>query len=199
MTFWQKVKRELGRETQPVDTVVRLIILERGIRGTLVAVLGVALLTSSRGIVGLVRGWVAELNVNPERRLIPRVVSAVLRPIGEFSSRTVLLIGIGAILFGALELTEAVGLARRRRWAEYLTVIAGCIGIPFEIMEVLRRQTPVRISILLINVATPDHPEAGGRPTRDRPTWRPRRPAPGLTPPRAEETSSTSVGRPGPH
>ena len=153
MTFWQKVKRELGRETQPVDTVVRLIILERGIRGTLVAVLGVALLMSSRGIVGLVRGWVAELNVNPERRLIPRVVSAVLRPIGEFSSRTVLLIGIGAILFGALELTEAVGLARRRRWAEYLTVIAGCIGIPFEIMEVLRRQTPVRISILLINVA----------------------------------------------
>ncbi|TME74522.1 MAG: DUF2127 domain-containing protein, partial [Chloroflexi bacterium] len=83
----------------------------------------------------------------------PRVVAAVLRPIGEFSSRTVLLIGIGAILFGALELTEAIGLARRRRWAEYLTVIAGCIGIPFEIMEVLRRQTPVRISILLINVA----------------------------------------------
>ena len=64
MTFWQKVKRELGRETQPVDTVVRLIILERGIRGTLVAVLGVALLTSSRGVVALVRGWVAELNVN---------------------------------------------------------------------------------------------------------------------------------------
>src|SRR5439155_214915 len=80
VTFWQKVKRELGRETQPVDTVVRLIILERGIRGTLVAVLGVALLTSSRGIVGLVRGWVAELNVNPERRLIPRILSAVLRP-----------------------------------------------------------------------------------------------------------------------
>src|SRR6059058_5144737 len=152
LTFCQKVKRELGRETQPVDTVVRLIILERGIRGTLVAVLGVALLTSSRGIVGLVRGWVAELNVNPERRLIPRILSAVLRPVGQFSTRTVVLIAIGAILFGALELTEAVGLARRRRWAEYLTVIAGCIGIPFEIMEVLRRQTPVRIGILLVNV-----------------------------------------------
>ena len=153
MTFWQKVKRELGRETQPVDTVVRLIILERAIRGTLVFVLGAALLTNSHGVVSLVRQWVAELDVNPERRLIPRILSTVLRPLGEFSSRTVLLIGIGALLFGALELTEAVGLARRRRWAEYLTVIAGCIGIPLEVGEVLHRQTPVRISILLINVA----------------------------------------------
>jgi uncharacterized membrane protein (DUF2068 family) len=153
VSFWQEARRELGRETQPVDTVVRLIILERAIRGTLVAILGVALLTNSSGVVRLVRGWVAELDVNPERRLIPRVLVTVLRPIGSFSSRTVLLIGIGAVLFGALELTEAVGLARRRRWAEYLTVIAGCIGIPFEVMEVLRRQTPVRVSILLINVA----------------------------------------------
>jgi uncharacterized membrane protein (DUF2068 family) len=153
VTFWQKIKRELGRETQPVDTIVRLIIIERAIVGTLVAVLGVALLTNSRGVVRLVIQWVAELNVNPERRLIPRMLSAVLRPIGQFSIRTVVLIGIGAVLFALLELTEAVGLARRRRWAEYLTVIAGCIGIPLEVGEVLRRQTPVRIGVLLFNVA----------------------------------------------
>jgi uncharacterized membrane protein (DUF2068 family) len=153
VTLWQKTKRELGRETQPVDTVVRLIILERAVRGTLVFILGVALLTRSRSVVSLVRQWAAELDVNPERRLIPRILSTVLRPVGQFSSRTVLLIGIGALLFGMLELTEAIGLARRRRWAEYLTVIAGCIGIPFEVMEVLHRQTPIRITILLINVA----------------------------------------------
>src|SRR4029077_9634442 len=133
VTLWQKIKRELGRETQPVDTVVRLIILERAIRGSLVFILGIALLTRSRNVVSLVRQWVAELDVNPERRLIPRIMVTVLRPIGTFSTRTVLLIGIGALLFGALELTEAIGLARRRRWAEYLTVIAGCIGIPFEL------------------------------------------------------------------
>jgi uncharacterized membrane protein (DUF2068 family) len=153
VTFWQNIKRELGRETQPVDTVVRLIILERAIRGSLVFVLGIALLTRSRSLVMLVRQWVTELDVNPERRLIPRLLITVLRPIGQFSLRTVVLIGIGALLFGMLELTEAIGLARRRRWAEYLTVIAGCIGIPLEVTEVLNRQTPVRISILLINVA----------------------------------------------
>jgi len=103
VTFWQKIKRELGRETQPVDTVVRLIILERAIRGSLVFILGIALLTRSRSVVTLVRQWVAELDVNPERRLIPRILITVLRPIGEFSTRTVLLIGIGALLFGLLK------------------------------------------------------------------------------------------------
>jgi uncharacterized membrane protein (DUF2068 family) len=153
LTFWEKVQRELGRETQPVDTVVRLIIIERAVRGTLVFILGIALLTNSPRLVSLVREWVFELDANPERRLFPRLLATVLRPIGQFQPRTVLLIGIGALLFGILELTEAIGLARRRRWAEYLTVIAGCIGIPFELTEVLRRQTPIRISILVINVA----------------------------------------------
>jgi uncharacterized membrane protein (DUF2068 family) len=153
VTFWQNIKRELGRETQPVDTIVRLIIVERTVIGILVLVLAAALLTNSRGVVLLARQWVSELDVNPERRLIPTVLSTLLRPVGQFSTRTVVLTGIGALLFGALELTEAIGLARRRRWAEYLTVIAGCIGIPLEVEEVLRRQTPVRISILLINVA----------------------------------------------
>lgn len=153
LTFWQRVHRELGRETQPVDTVVRLIILERAIRGSLVFILGIALLTRSTTVVNIVRGWVADLNVNPERRLIPRLLVTLLRPVGQFSTRTVVIIGIGALLFGLLELTEAVGLARRRRWAEYLTVIAGCIGIPLEVSEVMHRQTAIRIGILLINVA----------------------------------------------
>ena len=153
MTFWQKVGRELGRETQPVDTVVRLIIIERAVRGSLVFILGVALLTNSHRLVLLVRSWVAELNVNPERRLIPRLLSAILHLFGDVSTRTVVLIGIGALLFGALEITEAIGLARRRRWAEYLTVIAGCIGIPFEVSEVVRHAGVIRIGILLTNVA----------------------------------------------
>lgn len=153
MTFWQRARRELGRETQPIGTVVRLIIVERAVVGSLVFILGLALLTGSQQVGRIVRLWVSELDINPERRLIPRALVAVLRPFGLLSTRTVVIIGIGAILFAGLELTEAVGLARRRRWAEYLTVIAGCIGIPFEINEVIGRQTVFRIGALAINVA----------------------------------------------
>jgi uncharacterized membrane protein (DUF2068 family) len=133
--------------------VVRLIIIERAVRGSLVLILGIALLTRSQQIGRIVRQWVLELDINPERRLIPRAVVAVLRPFVSLSTRTVLIIGLSAVLFALLELTEAVGLARRRRWAEYLTAIAGCIGIPFEISEVLNRQTPIRIGFLVANVA----------------------------------------------
>ncbi|MDQ6882780.1 MAG: DUF2127 domain-containing protein [Candidatus Dormibacteraeota bacterium] len=153
MTFWQRARRELGRETQPIGTIVRLIIVERAVVGSLVLILGLALLTGSQQINRLVRGWVSELNINPERRLVPRALVAILRPFGLLPARTVVILGIGAILFAILELTEAVGLARRRRWAEYLTVIAGCIGIPFEVNEVIKKQTLIRIGALAINVA----------------------------------------------
>ncbi len=153
MTRWQLIKRELGRETQQIGTVVRLIIIERAVIGSLVFLLGLALLTGSQQISRIVRQWVAELNINPERRLIPRALVTVLRPFGVLPTRTVVILGIGAILFAILEITEAVGLARRRRWAEYLTVIAGCIGIPFEVNEVINKQTVVRIGALAINVA----------------------------------------------
>ena len=153
MTFWERARRELGRETQPIGTIVRLIIIERAVVGSLVLILGLALLTGSRQIGRLVRVWVSELNINPERRLIPRALVVLLRPFVSVSTRTVVIIGLGAILFAALELTEAVGLARRRRWAEYLTVIAGSIGIPFEVNEVISKQTVIRIGALVINVA----------------------------------------------
>ena len=153
MSFWARLKRELGRETQPVGTVVRLIILERGLRSILLFILGIALLTRSRVILRLVRHYVAELDLNGGRGVIQHLLLAVLRPIGLLPSRTVILIALGTLAFAALEMTEAVGLARRRRWAEYLTALAGTIGIPLEIHEVLVRQTPLRISFLVINVA----------------------------------------------
>ena len=153
MTFWQRVRRELGRETQPVDAIVRLIILERLVRGGLLLVAGIGLLTNSGRMLRLLRSWIADLNLDSDRGLIDRVLLAIIRPLGGLSPRSVLIIGAGTVLFAALELTEAVGLARRRRWAEYLIVIAGCIGIPFEVREVLHRQTPVRISFLVVNVA----------------------------------------------
>lgn len=159
MTLWQQIKAELGRETQPVDTVVRLIILERGIRGSVLLLAGIGLLTRSRAILAQVRTWIFQLNliqpaaVSGSRGLLRGVALAVLRPVGVLPPRTIVLIGIGVILFALLELTEAIGLARRRRWAEYLTVLAGTIGMPFEIHEVLARQTVLRVGFLVANVA----------------------------------------------
>ena len=159
MSLWQNIKAELGRETQPVDTVVRLIILERGIRGSVLLLAGIGLLSRSRAILEQVRTWIFQLNlvqasaVSGSRGLLRGVALAILRPIGVLPPKTVVLIAVGIILFALLELTEAIGLARRRRWAEYLTVLAGTIGIPFEVHEVIARQTVLRVGFLVTNVA----------------------------------------------
>jgi uncharacterized membrane protein (DUF2068 family) len=153
MSWWQRLKHELGRESQPVDTVVRLIVLERSIRGGVALVLGIALLTGSRQMAHLVRAWAAELNENPGRNFFRQLLTRTLHALGVLPPRTVVLIAVGALAFGALELTEAIGLARRRRWAEYLTVIAGGFGIPFELHEVITRITLLKVGILAANVA----------------------------------------------
>jgi len=61
-------------------------------------------------------------------------------------------VSIGLFLYGILCLVEAYGLHRRKRWAEYLTVIGIGLFIPFEIYEVVHRLSTVRVSVLVLNV-----------------------------------------------
>jgi uncharacterized membrane protein (DUF2068 family) len=61
-------------------------------------------------------------------------------------------LGAGAFLYAALFLTKGVGLWVEQRWAEYLTVIATASLTPFEVYELARRLTIVRIGALAINL-----------------------------------------------
>src|SRR5689334_1206699 len=50
-------------------------------------------------------------------------------------------------------MVEGVGLWRRRRWAEYLTVVATASFVAFEVYELVQYVTTVRVLALLVNVA----------------------------------------------
>ena len=52
----------------------------------------------------------------------------------------------------ALLLTEAVGLMRGKRWAEYLTIVATSSLVPLEVYELSRRLTPTRLAALIVNL-----------------------------------------------
>lgn len=58
-----------------------------------------------------------------------------------------------AFAYAALFTTEGIGLWLQKTWAEYLTIIATTSFIPFEIWEVLRRATALRIALLIANAA----------------------------------------------
>lgn len=58
-----------------------------------------------------------------------------------------------ALAYFVLELIEAIGLWHERRWAEYLTAVATSGLLPFEILELTKRVTVVRVGALVINLA----------------------------------------------
>ena len=59
----------------------------------------------------------------------------------------------GAFCYAALFTTEGTGLWLEKRWAEYLTVIATISFIPFEVWEIVRKVTVVRVVLLVSNIA----------------------------------------------
>jgi uncharacterized membrane protein (DUF2068 family) len=61
---------------------------------------------------------------------------------------TIIGMSAGMFILGVLGFVEAYGLHKRRRWAEWLTVIATGLFIPFELYEVILEQTPERVGRL---------------------------------------------------
>lgn len=66
---------------------------------------------------------------------------------------TLHLVGAALIAYALLEGTEAVGLWRGKRWAEYLTFISTAVLLPFEVYELTSTVTPTKIIGFLINLA----------------------------------------------
>lgn len=82
-----------------------------------------------------------------------RVTQSLLSRLGGMSPARIEALGIGAFLYSALFFVEGVGLWMQRRWAEYLTIISTASFVPFEIYELMRDVTAVRIGTLVLNVA----------------------------------------------
>jgi uncharacterized membrane protein (DUF2068 family) len=144
---------ELGRLGGEHDAFIKVIIVERIVKATVLIALAIGLLVAGRS--GLLTNWADfaqdQLNLAAGRGLIVDLLLRLVVYIGNFSHTT--LLAIGAIVYALLEGTEGVGLAMRRRWAEYLTVIATGLLIPYEAYEVVHKVTLFKVGALLLNVA----------------------------------------------
>jgi len=58
-----------------------------------------------------------------------------------------------ALGYAVLFAVEGVGLWLARVWAEYLTIVATTSFVPFEVYELVRRFTALRLAALSLNVA----------------------------------------------
>jgi len=151
--YFARLWQELGTIGGEHDAFIKVIIIERIVKAIVLVTLGIGLLVAGRkGWLDIWASWAEDqLNLNVGRNIIVQLLLRFITYIGTFNHVTIL--GISAIAYAALEATEGVGLAMRRRWAEYLTVIATGILIPYEAYEVIHRVTLFKVGALLLNLA----------------------------------------------
>jgi uncharacterized membrane protein (DUF2068 family) len=144
------------RRSIEVSGFIKVIIAERFIKGTALLLGGFALLVAGAGseLDTLVTNVQAQLNFNPHGgSLWSHVVNALILKFGELSDADQIAIAAGAMLYGILECVEGIGLVRRKRWAEYLVLVATVVFLPLEVDELIRRASVVKAGILLLNIA----------------------------------------------
>jgi uncharacterized membrane protein (DUF2068 family) len=62
-------------------------------------------------------------------------------------------LSVGTFIYSAIFLTEGVGLALGKRWAEYLTIISTASLLPLEVYELAKHASIGKVLALVINLA----------------------------------------------
>jgi uncharacterized membrane protein (DUF2068 family) len=93
--------------------------------------------------------WVVRhLRLDPESRIFHRVCDFV----SGLDRKHLRAIEAGTFFSALLHVVEGIGLILERRWAGYLTIIATSSLIPFEVYEIVRKVSSIRMIVLVINL-----------------------------------------------
>lgn len=139
--------------------ILRLLAIERWVRGLVVALLGVAVLRLESTQVSLQQLFDRDLHaLKPFFDQIHFNVtdSATIREVERFlhaQHTTLNLVAGGLLCYGALQILEGIGLWSLRRWGEYVAVVGTTLFIPFEVYEVADAVSWLKIVVLAVNVA----------------------------------------------
>ena len=91
---------------------------------------------------------IRHLHLNPGRH----ISQAILHAADRVTEGKVIALAFGALAYATVRFIEAYGLWHTREWAEWFALLSGCLYLPWEIYELLRRATPIRWGLLLINI-----------------------------------------------
>ncbi len=132
------------------DRLLPWIAAERALRAIVLAAVGIVLLTHPHA------NWAAEiasfarkLGLDPKQNWIQRI----LKDAARINAGEEVLFGIVALAYAALEAVEAYGLWHRRRWGEWLTVLATSLLLIPEVWELTKSASLLKVGALLVNVA----------------------------------------------
>jgi uncharacterized membrane protein (DUF2068 family) len=102
-----------------------------------------------KDVASEVQHWLDQLRIDPDNEFIGALLSK-LQLVHTKELKEISALGAG---YAALFLTEGTGLLLRKRWAEWLTIVATSSLMPIEVYELVEKFTAVRLLALLINAA----------------------------------------------
>jgi uncharacterized membrane protein (DUF2068 family) len=132
------------------DRLLTLIVVFKFFKG--VMLIGVALGAHhlmNRDLSDFADHLVDAFRVDPNNRYI----EALLVKLQFLSAKQLKELSIGSLFYAAIVLTEGTGLALRKHWAEYFTIIVTASFLPLEIYELARRVSGIKIGVMAINLA----------------------------------------------
>ncbi|SOD73335.1 uncharacterized membrane protein [Jatrophihabitans sp. GAS493] len=139
--------------------ILRLLAIERWVRGAIILLLGIAVLRFKSTQVSVkelvdrdlasLKPFFNQINFNVADSGTIKAIQNAL----DAKSSTLNLVAAFLIFYGLLQIVEGTGLWMLKRWGEYFAVVATALFIPLEIYEVTERVTLLRVGALIVNIA----------------------------------------------
>ena len=119
------------------------------LKGLSLLCVGIAVHTLvKKDLVAEAQHWADLFRIDPHNhylnRLIEKITNVDRGKLRELS--------IGTFIYSSLFFTEGIGLALRRRWAEFLTIVSTAGLIPFELYVLYNHPTFVRAFLVMFNI-----------------------------------------------
>ncbi len=132
------------------DRLLPWIAAERSFRTLVLVTVGVALVSHPHANWASDVSHLAErLGLDPNGNWIKRIIEKV----SKIHAHQDIVFGVAALAYGALEGAESYGLWTRRRWGEWLTVVATSLLLIPEIWELTKSASLLKLGALLVNLA----------------------------------------------
>src|ERR1700761_8225864 len=138
-----------SKTRQPHDRWLIIIGAFKILEGTFFVLLGFGVVRLLHRDVGdLLLRLALALRIDPESHF----VNLLLDKVQLLTPHKMRLISAGIFLKAGLDYLEGIGLAMEKTWAEWFTIAITASFLPWEVFEIIRRFTWVKVGITLLNV-----------------------------------------------
>lgn len=129
---------------------LELIAAYKILQAVLLVAVGVgALRLIHKDLADMLTQFAIALHRDPEGQL----VSFLIDKVSLLTDQRLRQIGLFMFFYAGLGLLEGIGLMMEKVWAEYLTALITASFLPIEIFELIHRVTPIRVGLLVVNLA----------------------------------------------